>query len=252
MPSFNKKRGVVRFSDTGAGGSSSVDPFKDDVTYCAIYQGENGTGGGIVDMTGRHSRTLFNSPTTVSATKDFGVSSMQLTAASSQGYSVANSSDFHTTANGFTVDGIVRRDGVPGGGQYRTVIRMVDSVSTTPFAVYIDSSGQFTVQLSATSNGDLSGISTQRGALADTTFTHFALVHDPGVEYRFYIGGSLAATIASTTAFDDGDGALQFGRYDSANYWNGQFQAIRITQNVRYTGATLTVPGYIDYINSFV
>lgn len=251
MPSFNRKRGVLRFSDTGTGGGVT-DPFKDDVTYCAVYQGENGTGGGIVDMTGRHARTLTGSPTTVSATKEFGISSMQLTAASSQGYGVSNSSDFHTTANGFTVDGIVRRDGVPTAGNVRIIVRMADTTATTPFAVNIINAGEFGVILSESTSGDISSGLTGRGAIADTTFTHFALVHDPGVEYRFYIDGALSETISSTTAFADGDGQLQVGRFDSANYWNGHIQALRITQNVRYTGSSYTVPGYADYIASFV
>lgn len=250
MTSYNRKRGVRRFTDTGLG-TGGVDPFQSDVTLVMLYQGLDGDGGGIAELTGGHTPTLVNSPTTVTATKSLGISSMSLTAASSQCLTIPNSSDFYTTANGLTVDGIIRRNGTPASSNFYTFAELRDSSVTRAWAIYVNENGQIGVILSAASNADISIATTNRGAIADTTFTHVALVHDPGVEYRVYVGGSLTATISDTTAIADGDGLLEIGRdTGSYFYWNGHIQALRITQNVRYSGSVIDVPDLGDYFNS--
>jgi len=232
-----------------SGGGGVTDPFQADVVFTALFQGPDATNTGIVDLTGSHSLTLSGTPLLTSATKSFGKSSLALNG-SSQYMTAANSADFHTTASGFTFDGIVRRNGTPISGQFFTIAQLLDSGVTQSFAININTNGQFGVALGGSSNGDISGSTTNRGAIADTTFTHFALVHDPGVEYRFYVGGSLTSTISSATAFADGDGTLYLGASSGAFWFPGHFQALRVTQNVRYTGSSYTVPGFADYVAS--
>lgn len=213
------------------------DRFAADVKFLAVFQGPSGAADGVVDLTGRHVRTVNNAAMSTSV-KTLGASSLALVAASSSYASFPDSADWNTTAAGLTIEATIRRDGTPGGSAFFCIAEQDDS-TIRPWGLFINEYGHLGASLSSNgSTSDISTADTNRGAVADTTWTHVAMVHDAVADqYRFYVDGTLTSTISSSANLHDGDGAMQIGRAGTGSYFNGHINALRITAAARYDAA---------------
>jgi|GEM_PF-920249 len=238
----------------GIPGPQSVtrrDPFQQYVRMLILGQGPNGTTDGLVDLTGRHARTLLDAPATTTSQKAFGASSIQLDG-TNDGLRFPMSDDFRVVTGGICYEGHFRRSGTPGTAW--GIASMNHSGYDYTWALGINSAGHVGVSLTASSAEDLSAMATNRGAVADTTWTHIALAYDQAaVEWRVYVAGARTATIA-VGAFTAPQDYLYLASLitGGGTWFAGNCNAWRITQHTRYFGATIQVPGFEDYLASLV
>ena len=78
---------------------------------------------------------------------------------------------------------------------------------------------------------------------AQNTWTHVAVVKSGGTQ-RFYLNGSIAASVADTNTITP-NGAVYVGAYSVSlgSYWSGYIDDLRITKGyARYTANTFTPP----------
>lgn len=237
MPSYNRKRGITRFSDTGAGGGSDLFPF---VTFLANFEA-----GALTDVTGTSTITANGDAAVSTNFAKFGAYSLSLDGTGDY-VNLDGGSEYAFSTDDFTIEAFIRPTAntdyriiydfrANGANNAASPVFGIDNSSGTQtgtaYALYYFQGGS--TRISGTT------------AVSDGAWQHVAVSRYRGETRMFLNGTQEGSTYTDATNYVVGASRPAIGAQGAtpgSNEFFGNMDEIRIITAVGLYSANFTPP----------
>lgn len=239
MPSFNKKRGVIRFSDTGEGGADQSDLLYSLTSLICNFEGANGATSTTDASPIGHSIT-FNGDAQISTARAAEGSSSVLFDGTGDYLTIADAASLQLSGD-FTIEFQFYPEDGPSVAQ--SVVYVQDGLTYVAQAFLWTGTNLVFYSSSNGSTWDIANAVLVASSLSTGAWSGHVAVTRTDNTYSTYHNGSRTSTFTNSSTPISGYSTSVGARPNGNNLFQGNVDQLRITKGAaRYTGASYIVP----------